>query len=65
MMFTLYRENTNWSFRVHPLVVTLGTFALFRGIAFAISKGVKRVEWVEVDQIAEKNKAKKEELSTH
>jgi len=26
-------------FRVHPLVVTLGTFALFRGIAFAISKG--------------------------
>ena len=26
-------------FRIHPLVVTLGTFALFRGIAFAISKG--------------------------
>ncbi len=31
----------------------------------ALIKPLKRVEWVEVDQIAEKNKAKKEELSTH
>ena len=31
----------------------------------ALIKPLKRVEWVEVDQIAEKNKTKKEELSTH
>ena len=31
----------------------------------ALTKTLKRVEWVEVDQIAEKNKRKKEELSTH
>ena len=31
----------------------------------ALIKPLKRVEWVEVDQIADKNKAKKEELSTH
>jgi len=31
----------------------------------ALVKPLKRVEWVEVDQIAEKNKTKKEELSTH
>ena len=31
----------------------------------ALTKPLKRVEWVEVDQIAEKNKTKKEELSTH
>jgi ATP-dependent Lon protease len=31
----------------------------------ALTKTFKRVEWVEVDQIAEKNKRKKEELSTH
>ncbi len=31
----------------------------------ALTKPLKRVEWVEVDQIAEKNKSKKEELSTH
>ena len=31
----------------------------------ALIKPLKRVEWVEVDPIAEKNKTKKEELSTH
>jgi ATP-dependent Lon protease len=31
----------------------------------ALTKTLKRVEWVDVDQIAEKNKRKKEELSTH
>ena len=31
----------------------------------ALIKPLKRVEWVEVDQISEKNKTKKEELSTH
>ena len=31
----------------------------------ALIKPLKRVEWVEVDQIADKNKTKKEELSTH
>jgi len=31
----------------------------------ALTKPLKRVEWVEVDQIAKKNKTKKEELSTH
>ena len=31
----------------------------------ALTKPLKRVEWVEVDQIAEKKIKKKEELSTH
>ena len=31
----------------------------------ALTKPLKRVEWVEVDQITAKNKTKKEELSTH
>jgi len=31
----------------------------------ALVKPLKRIEWVDVDQIAEKNKTKKEELSTH
>ena len=31
----------------------------------ALTKPLKRVEWVEVDQIAKKDKSKKEELSTH
>ena len=31
----------------------------------ALTKPLKRVEWVEVDQLAKKNKEKKEELSTH
>jgi ATP-dependent Lon protease len=31
----------------------------------ALTKPLKRVEWVEVDQIAKKDKTKKEELSTH
>ena len=31
----------------------------------ALIKPLKRVEWVEVDQITDKNKTKKEELSTH
>ena len=31
----------------------------------ALIKPLKRVEWVDVDQIAKKEKRKKEELSTH
>jgi ATP-dependent Lon protease len=31
----------------------------------ALTKPLKRVEWVEVDQISKKEKSKKEELSTH
>ena len=31
----------------------------------ALTKPLKRVEWVDVDQIAKKDKSKKEELSTH
>jgi ATP-dependent Lon protease len=31
----------------------------------ALTKPLKRVEWVDVDQLAEKDKRKKEELSTH
>ena len=31
----------------------------------ALTKPLKRVEWVEVDQITKKDKTKKEELSTH
>ena len=31
----------------------------------ALTKSLKRVEWVEVDQISKKEKSKKEELSTH
>ena len=31
----------------------------------ALTKPLKRVEWVDVDQIAQKDKEKKEELSTH
>ena len=31
----------------------------------ALTKTLKRVEWVDVDQIAKKDKGKKEELSTH
>ncbi len=31
----------------------------------ALTKPLKRVEWVEVDQLTKKNKDKKEELSTH
>ena len=34
-------------------------------LKIALTKPLKRVEWVEVDQIAKKDKAKKEELSTH
>ena len=31
----------------------------------ALTKPLKRVEWVEVNQISDKSKVKKEELSTH
>jgi ATP-dependent Lon protease len=31
----------------------------------ALTKPLKRVEWVDVDQLAKKDKRKKEELSTH
>ena len=31
----------------------------------ALTKPLKRVEWVEVEQIAKKEKTNKEELSTH
>ena len=34
-------------------------------LKIALTKPLKRVEWVEVDQISEKRKSKKEELSTH
>ena len=34
-------------------------------LKIALIKPLKRVEWVEVDQIAKKDKTKKEELSTH
>ena len=34
-------------------------------LKFALTKPLKRVEWVELDQISEKRKSKKEELSTH
>ncbi len=34
-------------------------------LKIALTKPLKRVEWVEVDQISEKNKTNKEELSTH
>ena len=33
-------------------------------LKIALTKPLKRVEWVEVDQISDKNKSK-EELSTH
>ncbi len=33
-------------------------------LKIALTKPLKRAEWVEVDQISEKNKSK-EELSTH
>ena len=34
-------------------------------LKIALTKPLKRVEWVEVDQISKKEKSKKEELSTH